>query len=90
MIVTQGFIISGFIMLIPHTLNFLLYVYWRVKKYPAVKFGRIRDDGTLEVPNPLTLKWVLPYYFRVSEKQAGYTMFALTGLFCLAGFFVPG
>lgn len=90
MIVTQGFIISGFIMLIPHTVNFLLYVYWRVKKIPPVKFGRIRDDGTLEVPNPLTLKWILPYYFRMTEKRAGYMMFAVTGIFCLLGFFVPG
>jgi UDP-N-acetylglucosamine--dolichyl-phosphate N-acetylglucosaminephosphotransferase len=90
MIVAQGFIISGFIMLIPHTVNFLLYVYWRVKKYPVAKFGKVREDGTLEVPNPLTLKWVLPYYFRMTEKTAGYAMFAVTGIFCIAGFYIPG
>ena len=41
MMVTQSFIISGFIMLIPHTVNFLLYVYWRLRsnRYPAAKFG---------------------------------------------------
>ena len=62
LIVTQGFIISGFIMLIPHTVNFLMYLWWRLhkQKYPLVKFGSARDDGTIEVPNPLTLKWVLP------------------------------
>lgn len=90
MIVTQGFIVSGFIMLIPHTINFLLYVYWRLKKYPSAKFGKVRDDGTLEVPNPLTLKWILPYYFRVTEKTAGWAMFAVTGIFCLIGFILPG
>jgi UDP-N-acetylglucosamine--dolichyl-phosphate N-acetylglucosaminephosphotransferase len=92
LIVTQGFIISGFIMLIPHTVNFLMYVYWRlnVKKYPLAKFGRMRDDSTLEVPNPLTLKWVLPYYFRVTEKQGTYAMFGLTVLFCVIGFYYPG
>ncbi|KUG20805.1 hypothetical protein ASZ90_009445 [hydrocarbon metagenome] len=90
-IVVQGFIVSGFIMLIPHTANFLLYVYWRAtKKYPEAKFGRIRDDGTVEVPNPLTLKWVLPYYFRMTERQATHAMFALTAIFCAIGFFVPG
>jgi len=91
MIVTQGFIISGFFMLIPHTINFLLYVYWRLRtdKYPIAKFGKVREDGTLEVPNPLTLKWVLPYYFRMTEKTAGYAMFALTGVFCIVGFFMP-
>jgi len=90
MIVTQGFIISGFIMLIPHTINFLMYVYWRLKKYPTVKFGKVREDGTLEVPNPLTLKWVLPYYFRMTEKNASYAMLAVTGVFCVFGFFIPG
>ena len=92
MIVTQGYIISGFIMLIPHTVNFLLYVYWRlnVRKYPIAKFGRERDDGTVEVPNPLTLKWVLPYYFRMAEKTSGYCMYGVTALFCVAGFFYPG
>jgi UDP-N-acetylglucosamine--dolichyl-phosphate N-acetylglucosaminephosphotransferase len=92
MIVTQGFIISGFIMLIPHTVNFLLYVYWRlnVRKYPLAKFGRERDDGTVEVPNPLTLKWVLPYYFRMREQTSGYCMFGVTALFCVVGLFYPG
>jgi UDP-N-acetylglucosamine--dolichyl-phosphate N-acetylglucosaminephosphotransferase len=91
MMITQGFFISGFIMLIPHTMNFLLYVYWRlrIKRYPAVKFGKVRDDGTLEVPNPLTLKWVLPYYFKMNEQKATYAMFAVTGVFCLIGFYVP-
>ncbi|MBN1551566.1 UDP-N-acetylglucosamine-1-phosphate transferase [bacterium] len=91
-IVTQGFIISGFIMLIPHTVNFLMYVYWRlnVRKYPIAKFGVAREDGTIEVPNPLTLKWVLPYYFRMTERTAGYCMFGVTFLFCMIGLFYPG
>jgi UDP-N-acetylglucosamine--dolichyl-phosphate N-acetylglucosaminephosphotransferase len=92
MIVTQGFIVSGFIMLIPHTVNFLLYVYWRLRsaKYPAAKYGSQREDGTVEVPNPLTLKWVLPYYGKVSEQKATYAMFSLTAVFCAIGFYIPG
>jgi UDP-N-acetylmuramyl pentapeptide phosphotransferase/UDP-N-acetylglucosamine-1-phosphate transferase len=92
LIVTQGFLLSGFIMLIPHTVNFLMYVYWRLNKtrYPIAKFGHERDDGTIEVPNPLTLKWVLPYYFRMTEKQGAYAMYGLTALFCVIGFYVPG
>lgn len=89
-IVVQGFVISGFVMLIPHTVNFLMYVYWKVKKYPVAKFGKDRGDGILEVPNPLTLKWVLPYYYPVTEKQATYAMYALTSFFCLIGIFMPG
>ncbi len=90
MIVMQGFIISGFIMLLPHTINFLMYVYWRIKKYPQAKFGKVRDDGTLEVPNNLTLKWVLPYYRRVTEKQAIYAMYAVTAVFSAIGILIPG
>jgi len=92
MIVTQNFIVSGFIMLIPHTANFLLYVYWRLRivHYPMTKFGSVRDDGTLDVPNPFTLKWVLPYYFRMTEWQASYAMFGVTAVFCAIGFYIPG
>lgn len=90
MIVIQGFIVSGFVMLIPHTFNFLMYVYWRLRKYPSAKFGRDRGDGVLEVPNPLTLKWILPYYFKVTEKQATYAMYLLTAVFCAIGILIPG
>ncbi len=91
-IVVYGYIFSGFVMLIPHVANFLLYVYWRLRprRYPVAKFGKIREDGTLEVPNPLTLKWVLPYYFPMKERQAVTVMYALTGIFCLIGFVIPG
>jgi UDP-N-acetylglucosamine--dolichyl-phosphate N-acetylglucosaminephosphotransferase len=89
-IVIQGFIISGFIMFIPHTINFLMYVYWRAKKFPVAKFGKDRGDGILEVPNALTLKWVLPFYKEVTEKQATWAMYALTAFFCLLGILLPG
>lgn len=90
MIVMKGFIFSGFIMLLPHTINFLMYVYWRARKYPQIKFGKVRDDGTLEVPNNLTLKWVLPYYRNVTEKQATYAMYAVSAVFCIIGILIPG
>ncbi|MFZ3170040.1 MAG: glycosyltransferase 4 family protein [Candidatus Methanoperedens sp.] len=90
LIVMQGFIVSGFIMLLPHTINFLMYVYWRARKYPQVKFGKVREDGTLEVPNNLTLKWVLPYYKKVNEKQATYAMYAVTAIFSIIGIMIPG
>lgn len=89
-IVVQNFIISGFIMFIPHTINFLMYIYWKLKKYPHVKFGKDRGDGILQVPNPLTLKWVLPYYYNMTEKQATYAMFLLTSFFCILGILFPG
>ena len=79
-------------MLIPHIANFLLYVYWRLnnKRYPTQKFGSTGDDGNLIVPNPLTLKWVLPYYVKMTERAATNAMFAVTAVFCMIGFFIPG
>ena len=96
-IVVSGFLVSGFIMFIPHTINFLMYVYWRLmhrlhpedRRWNIEKFGKVRADGTLEVPNPLTLKWVLPYYYKMTEKQAVLAMYALTLPFCVLGLFIP-
>jgi len=96
-IVVSGFLVSGFIMFIPHTINFLMYVYWRLmhrlhpedRRWNKEKFGKVRADGTLEVPNPLTLKWMLPYYYKMTEKQAVLAMYALTIPFCVVGLFIP-
>ena len=96
-IVAFGFFISGFIMLIPHTANFILYVYWRLmhkmrpedERFKMVKFGRVREDGTIEVPNRLTLKWILPYYFKMTEKETVLAMYALTASFCLISLCIP-
>jgi UDP-N-acetylglucosamine--dolichyl-phosphate N-acetylglucosaminephosphotransferase len=96
-IVVSGFLVAGFVMLLPHTINFLMYAYWRVMhrlhpddgRWEQAKFGRVRDDGTLEVPNPLTLKWVLPYYFQMTERQAVLAMYAITLPFCVLGLFIP-
>jgi UDP-N-acetylglucosamine--dolichyl-phosphate N-acetylglucosaminephosphotransferase len=94
----QHYLFAGFVMLIPHIINFLMYVYWRVMnrrkpddpRYAIVKFGKVREDGTLEVPNRLTLKWVLPYHFRMTEQQVVYSMYLLTLGFCILGLFVTG
>ncbi|MFO7967659.1 MAG: hypothetical protein R6U44_08685 [Archaeoglobaceae archaeon] len=96
-IVSGGFLVSGFIMLIPHTVNFLMYVFWRFmhklhpedERWEKVKFGKVREDGKLEVPNNLTLKWVLPYYFGVTEKQTVLAMYGLTVAFCIPALFIP-
>jgi len=101
-IIVQGFLFAGFVMLIPHIVNFLMYAYWRVRErrcvkrgeHPGcyardIKFGKVREDGTIEVPNRLTLKWVLPYYFHVTERGATVAMYGLTMLFCCLGLLVP-
>ena len=84
--IVQHYVFAGMIMLLPHIINFLMYFYWRMmnQKYPdnpkwkIVKWGKVREDGTMEVPNRLTLKWVRPYHFRMTEKQASYAMYMRT------------
>ncbi|RLI90978.1 MAG: UDP-N-acetylglucosamine-1-phosphate transferase [Candidatus Altiarchaeales archaeon] len=80
--------IFGIVILIPHIVNFLMYIVWRIKKLGDVKFGRLREDGTLEVPNPWTLKWTFPYYFRLTEHQTMWIMYSLTTLFGILGLIV--
>lgn len=97
-LVIQHYLFAGIVMLMPHIVNFLMYVYWRTmhRRHPddprwkIVKFGKVREDGTLEVPNRLTLKWLLPYHFRMTEQQVVYSMYLLTLVFCIFGLFVPG
>jgi len=84
-LIIENLEVFGTIILIPHIINFLLYVYWTLKKIPHVKHGSIRSDGTLEVPNPLTLKWIPPYYFRMTEKRATWIQYGITTAFCVAG-----
>lgn len=98
LIIINGYHFSGFIMFIPHIINFLMYVYWRIQhrlkpddpRYKIVKFGSLRKDGSLRVPNNMTLKWLLPHKYKMTEKEAVLVMYALTIVFCIIGFFVPG
>jgi len=100
-IVFQGFLISGIIMLLPHTINFLMYFYWRVRRkmcrirgtpageYDSFKFGCLREDGTIGVPNRLTLKWLPPYYYSMTERRIVMSMYALTITTCSIALYVP-
>lgn len=100
-IVFQGFLISGIIMLLPHTVNFLMYFYWRVRRkichrrgtpageYDSFKFGQLREDGTISVPNRLTLKWLPLYYYPMTEREVVMIMYALTATTCAIALYVP-
>ena len=95
-IVLQNYWWFGFFILIPHTLNFLLWVFWLInmKLQPDiyldstgkhVKFGTVNEDGILSVPNNLTLKWVPNYYFNLSEGNSTHLVHFFTILFCATG-----
>lgn len=69
-IIFQNLEIFGIIILIPHIINFLMFVYWKIRGYPHIKFGKVNPNGILEVPNNLTMKWFFPYYYPMTEKKA--------------------
>jgi len=98
-IVIQEFWWFGFFILLPHTLNLVLWTIWLylMDWYPEIylekdgkhrKFGFVREDLKLEVPNRLTLKWIPNYYFNLNEVQSVYIMYSLTIIFCILGLYL--
>jgi len=85
LLVLNNLELFGLIILIPHIFNFLLYVMWKLKHVGEIKFGEVRYDGSLKVPNNLTLKWFFPYYYRLTEQQATLVMFLITAAFGVLG-----
>lgn len=97
-IVIQNLWWFGFFILIPHTFNFLLWIYWLYlmninpdehlnRDGNHSKFGYIRSNKTLAVPNNYTLKWIANYNFDIDESTSTKISFTYTGLFCLIGLF---
>ena len=87
------------VILIPHTFNFLLWVVWIImmKKDPENyleddgqhrKFGHVRKDGTIAVPNRLTLKWIPNYYWRLNEPKSVMVCYIFSILFCILGLII--
>jgi len=97
-IVIQNYWWFGFFILLPHTFNFVLWIIWlvKMKTNPKVyldgdvheKFGKVRDDGSLKVPNCLTLKWIPNFYFRINEPTSVYIQYGITIFFCLSGLII--
>ncbi len=95
-IVLQEYWWFGFFILLPHTFNFILWLIWLylMRKDPDKylqadgnhkKFATLRSDGTIKVPNKLTLKWIPNYYFRLNEKQSVIICYFVSFFFCLSG-----
>jgi len=86
---TNGLFWPGVVMLAPHILDFSLFAYARGSGRPFIKFGMVRQDGTIEAPYPYKLKFVFPFFFRLTERQTVRWLYILTLVTCLASFLVP-
>ncbi|MFH0863253.1 MAG: hypothetical protein V1875_09550 [Candidatus Altiarchaeota archaeon] len=75
----------GVVILIPHIINFFLWIYWLIHMdvYPHIKFAKVRKDGTIAPPNKLTMKYLVTTLFKVNEQQAVVILYAVTISFCL-------
>lgn len=89
-IVLLGNEIFGVILLGPHIMNFFMYIYWRLRNYPIEKFGSVRSDETISVPNYLTLKWIPPYFFRLTERKSTHIMYLLSFISGICALVVSG
>lgn len=81
--------IFGIIILIPHIINFILDTWILViRNIPDVKFGSVRKDNTIIAPESVrfkSIKYMLTYYFRLSENEAVRIMYGITIIFCIIG-----
>jgi UDP-N-acetylglucosamine--dolichyl-phosphate N-acetylglucosaminephosphotransferase len=77
----------GVVLLIPHIVNFVLWLYWcrMMHKVPHVKFAPVRRDGTIDAPNGLTMKYLVAKWFRVNEWQAVLVCYGITFVFGVVG-----
>lgn len=87
LIVIKDLYFFGFFILIPHTIDFLLwlYGYFAVNQRSWSKYGKLNDDNTIFSPTTYKLKFILPYYFSLREEQVVFQLHIFTGVFCLVG-----
>ena len=86
-IILNNLEIFGVFILIPHIINFLMWIYWLMNMhiYPHVKFAKVQLDGTIKPPNRLTLKYLLAHYFKVGELRSILILYGITTIFGLLG-----
>lgn len=88
-LVVNNLKLFGIFILIPHILNFLLYVLGHViKKEYDPKFAKVRYDNTIIAPNKWVLKWIPSLFWKLTENQSTYLMYLTTVIFCIAGLIV--
>jgi len=85
-IVIQEYYFLGIFILLPHIFDFMLFFYLKITKQKFVKFGKLGKGGEIISPNPIKLKFMITYYFKVNEKRAVEILYLITSTFCILGF----
>ena len=88
LIIIKEYYFFGIFILIPHIFDFLLWLYESKvlkKDFNQVKFGKLREDGTISPPTPMKLKFLFLFYFDMKESQIVLVLYCLTGIFCISG-----
>ncbi|MFH0978572.1 MAG: hypothetical protein V1837_04690 [Candidatus Woesearchaeota archaeon] len=81
--------VFGLLLLLPHIVNFILDTWvLTIRKVPDVKFGRVRRDGTIEVPYTVrhkSLKFIAAHYLKLTESSAVWLLYIPTIICGLIG-----
>jgi len=80
----------GIIILIPHIINFLMWLYWCsiMDREPHVKFAPVKKNGVINPPNKLAMKYFVAKVFNVGELGAVLICYAITIGFGVIGLLV--
>jgi len=88
LIIIKNYYWFGIFILIPHIVDFLMLVYLRFNSIPFIKFGDINSEGKIIAPNPIKMKFLLPYYFLLDEKKTVFYLHFITIFFCIFGLII--
>ena len=84
-IVIKDLYIFGIVIMFPHIIDFLMLCYIRFRGLTFIKFGKLNEDGTINAPNPIKMKFLLPYYYKLTESQIVNICHLITVSFCIFG-----
>ena len=88
LICVKDYYLFGIFILLPHIVDFLFLVFLRTTGREFVKFGDINEEGFIIAPNPYKMKFLLPYYFKLTEKQTVFYLHIITLAFCMFGIII--
>ena len=85
LIVLHELYIFGIFIFIPHIVDFLMLIYVKTTNIGFTKFGGLKENGNIKAPNPYKMKFLLPYFFELNERQVVFYNYLLTLFFCVTG-----
>ncbi len=87
-LVVNDYYLFGVFIFLPHILDFLIFVYSRIKEKKFRKFGTISSEGFIISPTKYKLKFFLPYFFKLRENEVVNYLHLITFSFGIIGILI--